>query len=185
MQPPGEPVAEHSSNCNNGTGNFNTRRRIPLLAEQEIHFHQADNPDLARVKALKRARRRPGRLFWGAHVSPSLHSAELRPVNNTHSSNTSCTYNRLALESQGCVRGIGSHAAHTLPLSAWAQPAIIPTSLQTTAFTHKYTGMQLPYLLTLLLLLFYLGSFSPCVPHIKSFIPCHWAKISSYCCSWK
>lgn len=40
MQPPGEPVAENSSNCNNGTGNFNTRRRIPLLGEQEIHFHR-------------------------------------------------------------------------------------------------------------------------------------------------
>lgn len=39
MQPPGEAVTENSSNCNNETGNFNTRQRIPLLAEQEIHFH--------------------------------------------------------------------------------------------------------------------------------------------------
>lgn len=101
-------------------------------------------------------------------MSRSLHSAELRPLNITCSSDTSCTYNRLALESQGCVRGIGCHAAQTLPSSAWAQPAIIPTSLQTTAFTHKYTRMQLPYLLTLLLLLFCLGRFVPCAPHIKS-----------------
>lgn len=102
-------------------------------------------------------------------MSRSLHSAQY----NTHSSNTSCAYNRWALESQGCVRGIGCHAAHTLPLSAWAQPAIIPTSLQTTAFTHKYTGMQFLYLLTLLLL-FCLERFSLCVPYIKSFILHHW-----------
>lgn len=154
MQPPGEPVTENSSNCNNETGNFNTRQRIPLLGEQEIHFHW-QTIQISRTSQHWNGLDADQEGFsvlvkknWGSHVSRSLHSAELRPVNNTHSSNTSCTYNLLALESQGCVRGVGCHAADTLPLSAWAQAAIIPTPLQTTAFTHKYTRMQLPYLLT-------------------------------------
>lgn len=101
---------------------------------------------------LKSTLRRQGRLFWCSEKN--LRSAGLRLVNNTHSCDASCTYNLVALESRGCVRGIGCHTAHTsqlyldlLELSL----QIIPTSLQIRASANSYTEMLFLYFITVII----------------------------------